>query len=118
MAEYKCRITYSDGSTKSMRIPAASEATALSVAQALCDGQIEVLEAPADIAVTAQSETAVSCKLFIVTGKNNASGSVTTVRFYGKATVNTTDVEAAFLNKTINGVVIDEVFISSIAYDV
>lgn len=118
MSDFKIRITYADSSTKSMRIPASDEATALSVAQALCEGEMEVLEAPADISVTDASETAVSCKLFTVTGKNNASGSVTTVKFYGKATTTTTDVENAFVGKTINGVSIDEVFISVSRYDV
>jgi hypothetical protein len=101
-----------------MKIPASDEATALSVAQALCDGEMTVLEAPIDITVAPASETAVSSKLFTVTGKNNASGSVTTVKFFGKASVTTTDVENAFLGKTINGVTIDEVFISVSVYNV
>lgn len=118
MAEFKARITYTDNSTKSLRIPAADEATALGIASALCDGEIEMLEVPSDITVSDPSATAVGCKLFTVTGKNNTTGSVTTVKFYGKISVSSTEVETAFIGKTINGVSIDEVFVSVSRFDI
>ncbi|NCO01423.1 MAG: hypothetical protein GW906_06315 [Epsilonproteobacteria bacterium] len=116
MPKFKIRETFANGSSHSLYIPAGDEATALSVASALLDGELEVLQAPIDIPATAPSPTNVSYKRFDVMGKNIATGSKTYLSFLGKTTVTDLDVQAFLLNKTINTVKFDEVTVSVRSY--
>lgn len=116
MPLFKLRETFSNGKSHSIRIPAGDEATALTIGQALLSGQLEVLEAPVNVIVTAAILTAVGYKRFDITGKNIATGNKTYYAFLGASTVTDLDVRNFFLNKTINGVHLDEVTVSVRSY--
>lgn len=118
MPKYKIRETFSNGKTHSMNVATADEATALLVAQTLLGGQVEVLEAPANITVSDPSLTNVSYKRFDIMGKNVSTGDRTYFTFLGKATVTDIDVKNYFVNKTINGVHLDEVTVSVRSYTI
>ena len=118
MPKFKIRQNFSNGSSSSVVIPAANEATALAVGQALMDSELEVLEAPLDITVTDASATNVSYKKVAVVAKHSASGNKTFINFIAKATVSIIDVETFFIGKTINGVSIDAVSVSSKTYTI
>lgn len=118
MAIFKLRETFANGKTHSIRIPAGDEATALTVGQALLDGQLEVLEAPANVIVTDAVLTAVAYKRFDIMGKNTATSNKVYFAFLGASTVTDLDVRNFFLNKTLNGVHVDEVTVSVRSYAV
>ncbi len=117
MAKFKIVQTFSNGSTSNIYIPAADEATALSVAQALCDGQLEVFEAPADVVTTVASGTNVSYTRVDAMFKNSTTQEKGYISLHIKATKTLDDVITALTGKIINGINVDSVVIlSSRAY--
>ena len=118
MGLFKLRETFSNGKSHSLRVPATDEATALSIGQALLDGKLEVLEEPADVTSSIASLTPVAYSRFDIMGVNLGTGNKTYFTFLGKSTVSDLDVRNYFLNKTINGVKLDEVTVSVKVYTV
>jgi hypothetical protein len=118
MAKFKIRENFSNGASHSMIIPAADEATALLVGQSLLDGELEVLEAPADVTATEALSANVGYKRFDLTLKDSTTGDKAYYSFLAKATITTLDVQAYFVGKSINGVHADTIDIRVKSYSV
>lgn len=119
MPKFKIRENFSNGSSQNTYIPATDEASALSLAQALYGGELEVLKTPLDIAVQEPSLSAVAYKDVSVMIKNEATDNKAYINILVDASKNTNDIITTLQDKTINGVKADVVTIISIrSYEV
>lgn len=114
MPRFKIRENFSNGKSQNTYIPATDEATALSIAQALYDGELEVLKTPADIVVEEPSLSAVAYKDVSIMIKNEGTDDKAYLNLLVASTKTTTDIISTLQDKIINGVKADKVTIISI----
>ena len=113
MALFKGVEHFTNGSTDSLVIDVADEATASGVFTAIGMGEVELLEVPGDITPTDALATNVAYNRVTVMGQENATKNTTFVTWLFDVSQSTDQIIALFQGKTINGVSWDKVTVIS-----